>query len=113
MYTLLNILQVVLHCDLCDVKLNSLKHRADHNLSEEHQENKKQLIEENARCRASLAFNKPIFTEEFLVYNKGNCAVFYRYTRLHFLEKCLHCPPADYAARLFVKPQFEGLCAAF
>ena len=76
MYTLLHIPQVVLHCDLCDVKLNSLKHRADHNLSEEHQENKKQLIEENARCRASLVFNKPIFTEEFLVYNKGNCAVF-------------------------------------
>ena len=63
---------MVLHCDLCDVKLNSLKHRADHNMSDEHQENKRRLIEENARCRASLAFNKPIFTDEFLVYNKGN-----------------------------------------
>ena len=63
--------QIVLHCDLCNVELNSLKERADHDMSDKHQENKKKLLEENEKSKASLTFDKPIFTEEFLKYNKG------------------------------------------
>eukprot|EP00116_Pleurobrachia_bachei_P008440 sb/3468702/ len=63
--------KVVLHCEMCDVPLKSLKHRADHEMSDTHLRNKQKNIEETAQCRAFLTFNKPIFTEEFLDYNKA------------------------------------------
>ena len=59
------------HCELCNVELQSLKQRADHDMSALHQANKRKALDQNARFNSNLAFNKPIFTEEFLTYNKG------------------------------------------
>ena len=94
--------QVVLYCDLCSVTLNSLKQQADHDLSDDHIHNKCLKLDEDAKARASLAFDKPIFTPEFLVYNKGMHPHWTRFIPTPWLKalQLLTSPPSALEAEL-------------